>query len=66
MVVFFTQFSEHEEDDDDDDDDGEEDGDKEDSQKAGLTNDRKYRPPKIAPVHYGKMFIYIYRDLLMM
>ncbi|XP_036414773.1 neuroguidin [Colossoma macropomum] len=47
-----SKFSEHEEEDDDDDDD-EEDGDKKDSQKAGLTNDRKYRPPKIAPVHYA-------------
>ncbi|KAL7840889.1 hypothetical protein AOLI_G00262120 [Acnodon oligacanthus] len=43
-----SKFSEHEEDDDDD-----EDGDKKDSQKAGLTNDRKYRPPKIAPVPYA-------------
>lgn len=55
LLVLFPQLDQSEESDDDDDGGGGE-RNKQDSGKKGTTKSRRYIPPKIAPMHYGKTF----------
>lgn len=55
---FFPQLDQFAESDDDDDDDDDK-GSKKEPGKKPAPKPRKYVPPKIAPMHYGKYFNFI-------